>query len=98
MIISVFLIFIIAQSVISDLLYPVRQLISGAIAASKGNYKFRTGFKRKDELGALCFSFDKMMKGLEEKQLMTRMVSKSALKVAANLSDIDSKKVDVALL
>ena len=95
---ALFMILIIAQSVIIDLIAPVKRLIEGAMAAAKGNYSFRTNFKRKDELGALCDSFDKMMKGLEEKQLMNRMVSKSALKVASNLSDIDSKKVDVALL
>ena len=96
--ISLTMIFLIAQSIIYDLIDPVKRLICGAIEASKGNYKFRTNFIRKDELGTLCFSFDKMMKGLEEKQLMNRMVSKTALKVASNLSESDSKKVDVILL
>ena len=95
---SLIMIFLIAQSIISDLLNPVEKLINGAIEASKENYSFRTNFSRKDELGVLCDSFDKMMKGLEEKQLMNRMVSKTALKVASNLSDTGSKKVDVALL
>ncbi|MBP5470098.1 MAG: adenylate/guanylate cyclase domain-containing protein, partial [Candidatus Riflebacteria bacterium] len=94
----IIMIFFIAQSIISDLLNPIRKLIDGVSAASKGNYKFRTDFTRKDELGTLCFSFDKMMKGLEEKQLMNRMVSRTALDVTSNLSDIQSKKVDVALL
>ncbi len=93
-----FIIFVITQSVIYDLIAPIKRLIEGAVAASKGNYRFRTLFQRGDELGALCFSFDKMMKGLEEKQLMNRMVSKTALKVASNLSDTESKKVEVALL
>ncbi len=39
-----------------------------------------------------------MMKGLEEKQLMNRMVSKTALKVSANIADVDSKKINVVLL
>ncbi len=95
---SLLMILLIAQSIISDLLEPIKQLVKGAVAASKGKYKFRTNFKRKDELGALCRSFDQMMKGLEEKQLMNRMISKSALEVTSNLSEIGSKKVDVALL
>ncbi|MBP5469701.1 MAG: HAMP domain-containing protein, partial [Candidatus Riflebacteria bacterium] len=95
---SLLIIFLIAQSIISDLLDPVKQLINGAIEVSKGNYKFRINFLRKDEFGTLCFSFDKMMKGLEEKQLMNRMVSKTALKVASNLSEIQSKKEEVILL
>ncbi|MBQ2591743.1 MAG: HAMP domain-containing protein [Candidatus Riflebacteria bacterium] len=98
LIFSLFMIFMIAQSIISDLLYPVRKLIEGAGAASRGNYIFRTEFQRKDELGALCLSFDKMMKGLEEKQLINRMVSKTALKAASKVSNIESKKVNVALL
>ena len=97
-IISLIMILIISHIVISDLLFPVRQLITGAIEASKGNYNFRTNFMRKDELGTLCFSFDKMMRGLEEKQLMNSMVSKTALKMTANFSQIGSKKVNVVLL
>ena len=98
LIFSLIMILLIAQSIISDFLYPVKQLINGAVAASKGNFKYRTQFYRGDELGALCVSFDKMMKGLEEKQLMNRMVSKTALKVTSDISYSESKKVDVALL
>ena len=95
---SLLMIFFITQSVINDLIAPIKRLIEGAVAASNGNYNFRTLFNRRDELGALCESFDKMMKGLEEKQLMNRMVSKTALKVSANITDVDSKKINVVLL
>ena len=95
---SIIMIILIAQLVINDLLAPIKRLIEGAKCVAKDNYKFRTQFHRGDELGTLCDSFDKMMKSLEEKQLMNRMVSKTALKVASNLSDTESKKVDVALL
>ena len=95
---SLIMIFFIAQSIITDFLNPVRKLMKGAIEASKGNYKYRTNFMRKDELGTLCLSFDKMMKSLEEKLLMNRMVSKTALKVASDLSEIQSKRVKVVLL
>ena len=95
---ALLMIYLITQSVIQDLIAPVKRLIEGAAAVSKDNYKFRTQFQRGDELGALCDSFDKMMKGLEEKQLMNRMVSKTALKVSANVSDVDSKKINAVLL
>ena len=95
---SLLMIFFITQSVINDLIAPIKRLIEGAVDASNGNYSFRTLFKRRDELGSLCESFDKMMKGLEEKQLMNRMVSKTALKVSANITDVDSKKINVVLL
>lgn len=95
---SIIMIIFIAQSTISDLLAPVKMLMNGAKAAAREDYKFRTLFNRKDELGALCYSFDKMMKGLEEKQLMNRMVSKTALKVSANVVDVNSKRINVVLL
>ena len=95
---SVIMIIFIAQSTISDLLAPVKILINGAKSAAKEDYKYRTHFNRKDELGALGDSFDKMMKGLEEKQLMNRMVSKTALRVSANVIDVESKKINVVLL
>ena len=97
-IMSVIMIIFIAQSTISDLLAPVKILIDGAKSAAREDYKFRTQFNRKDELGALGDSFDKMMKGLEEKQLMNRMVSKTALRVSANVVDTASRKIDVVLL
>ena len=95
---SIILIYLIAQSIIFDLLEPIKQLIYGARMAAKGEYKYRTGFSRNDELGTLCNSFDKMMKGLEEKQLMNSMVSKSALKVTAKSADIKSKKINAVLM
>jgi class 3 adenylate cyclase len=98
LIISIKIINFISKSVINDLLSPIEVLLEGAKSVAQGKYSYRTNFIRGDELGNLCFSFDKMMKGLEEKQLMNRMVSKTALKVASSLVDTDSKKVDVALL
>ena len=95
---SIIMIYLIAQSIIFDLLEPIKQLIYGARMAAKGEYKYRTGFSRNDELGTLCNSFDKMMKGLEEKQLMNSMVSKSALKVTAKSADIKSKKINAVLM
>ena len=97
-ILSIIMIYLIVQTIINDLLLPIKRLIEGAKSVEKGDYKFRTEFYRKDELGALCDSFDKMLKGLEEKQLMSKMVSQTALSVSSNYLDTTSKKVDVLLL
>ena len=97
-IVSLIMIYCIAQNIILDLLAPITKLIDGAKSAAREDYSFRANFIRKDELGILCESFDKMMKGLEEKQLMNRMVSKTALKVSANVADVESKKINVVLL
>ena len=96
--ISLILIYCVAQNSISDLIAPINRLMEGAISAAREDYRFRTYYMRKDELGVLCDSFDKMMKGLEEKQLMNRMVSKTALKVSSNVSDVDSKKINAVLM
>ena len=97
-IISILLIMYIAHSIVSDLISPVNILIEGAKSAENGIYSFRANYNSGDELGALCNSFDKMMKGLEEKQLMNRMVSKTALDIASDEADTSSKRVDVFLL
>ena len=97
-IVSLIMIYCIAQNIIADLLAPIRKLMDGAKSAAREDYSFRANFIRKDELGVLCESFDKMMKGLEEKQLMNRMVSKTALKVSANVADVDSKKINAVLI
>ena len=95
---SIIMIYCIAENVTSDLLAPINSLMDGAKSVAKGDYSLRINYMRKDELGVLCESFNKMVKSLEEKQLMNRMVSKTALKVSANVADVDSKKINVALL
>ena len=96
--ISILIIYLIAQTVIYDLLSPIKRLLEGAKSAAQGKYNYKINFSRVDELGVLCSSFDKMMKGLEEKQLMNSMVSRTALKVTSNLEETQSKKEDVLLL
>ena len=97
-ILSLTIIYCITQNIIADLLAPIIRLMEGAKSAAREKYDFRTYYLRKDELGVLCDSFDKMMKGLEEKQLINRMVSKTALKISANVADVDSKKINAVLI
>ncbi len=80
--VSLLLILFIARGVAADLLEPITSLINGMKQAGRENYAHRITIDRSDELGALCDSFDTMMKGLEEKMLMGRMLSKTALKVS----------------
>jgi class 3 adenylate cyclase len=95
---SLLIVIFIINVVTSDLLEPVKLLMIGAKLASKSDYSFRIISDRNDELGILCNSFNKMMKGLEEKLLMNSMVSKTALSVTANIEDFSSKKENVFLL
>lgn len=79
MFLSIALILLIARNAANDILDPVESLIRGMKFASCENYTYRIGMRRGDELGMLCNSFDSMMRDLEEKNLMGRMLSKSAL-------------------
>lgn len=82
LLISLLLILFIARGVAADILEPITSLTNGMKQAGRENYSHRIRIDRSDELGALCDSFDAMMKGLEEKVLMGRMLSKTALKVS----------------
>ena len=88
----------IAKNVADDILIPIRSLISAMQQVVRENYSFRIESGRTDELGVLCSSFDSMTRGLEEKRLMGRMLSKSAQKFSLQESDIDGRRMEFALL
>ncbi|MFZ5951244.1 MAG: adenylate/guanylate cyclase domain-containing protein [Candidatus Rifleibacteriota bacterium] len=56
------------------------------------NFGIRLSIDRDDELGELCHSFDEMAKGLAEKELMGKMLSKSAVR---SISNEDSERKNV---
>jgi class 3 adenylate cyclase len=92
------LILLIAKNVAGDILSPVRNLIIGMQQVGRENFSYRIASNRGDELGILCNSFDMMIKGLEEKMLMGRMLSKSAQKYSLQESEASGSKADFAFL
>lgn len=98
LLVSMGLILLIARNIAADILEPIRCLIEGAQAAGSENYAYRIRISRSDELGVLCDSFDTMMKGLEEKMLMGRMVSKTALKVSLKDQEQASRRTEYVFL
>lgn len=96
LLISLLLILLIARNVAADILVPITGLMEGMRQAGNENYAFRLQVERSDELGALCTSFDLMMKGLEEKMLMGRMLSRAALKVSLREHEHEEKVSDKA--
>ena len=98
LILSLLLILFVARGVASDILQPVASLMNGMREAGSENYGYRIRIDRADELGALCDSFDAMMRGLEEKSLMGRMLSKTALKVTLKEQAQRSRKADYAFV
>ncbi len=98
LLISLLLILLIARNVAADILVPVAGLMEGMRQAGRENYAFRLQIERSDELGVLCSSFDSMMKGLEEKMLMGRMLSKAALKVSLHERTETSDKAEYVIV
>lgn len=79
--ISLIIILFMASNIANDILQPINQLICGMKEANKENYSYKININRNDELGILCSSFNSMMRGLEEKFLMGKMVSDTAQKI-----------------
>lgn len=96
--ISILLIIIIAHNVAKDIVEPIKLLITGVSEANKEHYRYRIKSERNDELGILSNSFDKMMKGLEEKHLMGKMVSQTAQTISLKEGEETSRKTDCVLL
>ena len=76
--ISILLIVETTRNITNDIIYPINILLEGIKEVKKENFSFRIDSDRTDELGSLCFAFDEMIKGLDEKRMMSRMLSKTA--------------------
>ena len=86
------------RNIADDIINPINSLISGIREVKNENFAYRIDSDRTDELGALCLSFDKMIKGLDEKRLMTHMLSNTAKKVASKEGNIAVGKANTILL
>ncbi|NLI77705.1 MAG: HAMP domain-containing protein [Candidatus Riflebacteria bacterium] len=71
-------ILLLAMVVADDLLEPLRMLTDGMRQVTSGHFQWRVSTARQDELGDLCRAFNRMARGLEERELMGRMVSGQA--------------------
>ena len=85
------------RNIADDIINPINSLISGIREVKKENFAYRIDSDRSDELGALCASFDKMIKGLDEKRLMSHMLSNTAKKVASKEENISVGKTNSIL-
>lgn len=96
--ISIVMILIIARNVANDILEPVKSLITGMQLVGRENFSYHIASERSDELGELCRAFDSMMRGLEEKNMMGRMLSRNAQKFSLQESSATNNKADFAFL
>ncbi len=86
------------RNIADDILNPLKSLIEGIDEVNKENFTYRINSDRTDELGALCLSFDQMVKGLEEKQMISKMVSKTAQMVTLKEGADATRKAECVLL
>ena len=86
------------RNIADDIINPINSLMMGIKEVNKENFSYRINSDRTDELGALCSSFDKMIKGLDEKRLMSHMISKTANLVTSKEGNISVGKSQFILL
>jgi|GEM_PF-2387169 len=75
---------LLAASATRDVVSPIKQLIEGIRAISVERYSYRVDTNRSDELGELAGAFNAMARGLEERKILSHMVSSSALDATAS--------------
>ncbi|HNX75238.1 MAG TPA: HAMP domain-containing protein, partial [Candidatus Rifleibacterium sp.] len=68
----------------SDIMLPVRALTEGMYHIGQQNYFYRINLERADELGRLCNAYDRFARGLAEKEIMGKMLSRSARQAAGS--------------
>lgn len=81
---SMLAIVLIALILAADITNPIKELTIGAKNVSKRRYDYKIPVHRQDELGQLLSRFNSMTRGLQEKELMGKMVSNSAKMIAAD--------------
>ena len=86
-----------AVIVIADINVPINQLTYAVKQVEGLNLHYRLTESRKDELGELFLAFNSMIKGLAEKELMGKMVSKTARLAASDEQNAQSAEAGMNL-
>ena len=96
--ISLIIIIHTTRKIAEDIINPINGMMKAIREINKDNFAYRINSDREDELGDLCNSFDKMVKGIEEKQLMAHMLSNTAKKSILKEGGAISSKSESILL
>ena len=96
--ISLLIIISTTRNIADDILKPLNSIIEGINEVNKENFAYRINSDRTDEFGALCLSFDQMVKGLEEKRMMSKMISKTAQMVTLKEGADATRKAECVML
>ena len=97
LLLSVLAITFIAIILGNDFISPIRQLTNGAHNIRLQNYSIRLTSSRNDEIGDILKSFNEMARGLQEKEIMGKMVSKSARLITGNEASLQKAEKGMKL-
>lgn len=100
LLVSLIVVYVLARIMARSLVEPVALLKSGVEKVEEGNYLIQLAMPGKDELVDLADSFNKMASGLDQRERMTRYLSKSAVNAVVSGEDalMGGKKVAGTIL
>jgi len=75
---------VLSLSTSRDITIPLKSLLAGIERVKKGDYSFFLTFVRDDKLERIAQAFSAMLERLEERNLLAKMVSESASKMASS--------------
>jgi len=100
LLVSIIVVYVLARIMARSLVEPVALLKSGVEEVERGNYLIQLTMPGRDELVGLADSFNNMAHGLDQRERMTRYLSKSAVNAVVSGEDsfMGGKKVGATIL
>jgi len=100
LLVSMIVVYVLARIMARSLVEPVALLKSGVERIEEGNYLLELAMPGRDELVDLADSFNKMAHGLDQRERMTRYLSKSTVNAVVSGEDalMGGKKVAGTIL
>lgn len=92
LLLAIALFLIIGHQTASDIMVPVGALSEGMHQIGQQNLFYRINLDRNDELGQLCASYDRFARGMAEKEIMGKMLSRSARQAAGAGQMVSSRR------
>ncbi len=98
--VSIIIVLVLARIMARSLIEPVALLKKGVEEVESGNFKTKVVLPGQDEIVELAQAFNKMNQGLDERERMTRYLSRSAVDAVVSGEDrqMGGKKVPATIL
>jgi class 3 adenylate cyclase len=98
--VSVLILYVLTRITIRAIITPVSLLKDAVSAVNQGDYRCRVIFPGRDELVSLADAYNKMTKGLDERERMTKYLSRSAIEAVKTAKEnvLGGQKVFATIL